>query len=227
MTCKNIHQIWLQGPPPKKFDENITSLIHTHPDWKYHLWDDQSITELIKKHDIKYYKMWSEYPTLIQKCDAARHFILYEHGGLYVDLDIFFLKNIDDLITEECVLFYANPDDSVRHIAPGRLITNSIYYACKHNKFMKLCINGLLLNKDKYKDDPNPGYTSFHTTAGGFITKMYEWYNKISTVHVHGHEHFELLPELDRRSVLNYNDITLNMSTGIHMSVGDWYNENV
>jgi drug/metabolite transporter superfamily protein YnfA len=227
MIYKNIHQIWLQGDPPGRFDDNITSLTRNHRDWTYHLWNEQSISKLINKYGSKYYRMWVDYPTLIQKCDAARHFILHAFGGLYVDMDIYFLKSVDGLITEECVLFYANPEDSEGHVAPGKLITNSIYYACKHNKFMNICINGLLLNKDKYKDDPNPGYTSFHTTAGGFITKMYEWYNKISNIHVHSHEHFELLLDKDRKLPLNNNDSILNKSTGIHMSIGDWYNKDI
>ena len=32
--------------------------------------------------------MYDGYPSYIQRCDAARYFIVYHHGGVYVDLDI-------------------------------------------------------------------------------------------------------------------------------------------
>lgn len=224
MIYKNIHQIWLQGEPPGKFSDNIDSVKHYHSDWKYILWNEEKILSLLKdRFDKRCVDMWVGYPNLIQKCDAARHFILYAHGGLYVDMDILFLRSIDKLLQQDCVLFRANPADAIDHDAPGKLITNSIYYAMKNDKFMGLCIKGLYLNKDRYKNDTNPGYTSFHTTAGGFITKMYEWYNKISNIHVHSHKHFELLPQEHRRSILINDEHVLNKSTGIHMSVGDWY----
>ena len=226
MTYKNLHQIWLQGEPPDKFRDNVDSLKKHHSQWNYKLWDERSILELIQNnYHKKYVEMWKSYPTLIQKCDSARHFILHTYGGLYVDLDIYFIKSIDNLITNKCVLFYANPIDSIDHTAPGKLLTNSIYYAEEQDKFMDICIKSLFLNKDKFKGDPNPGFISFHTTAGGFITKMYEWYKSIVSVDVHGHEQFELKQVTDRCYDLINNDDVVNTCTGIHMSVGDWFND--
>ena len=228
MTYKNIHQIWLQGTPPEKFKDNIKSLKLNHDQWNYMLWDEQSILELLQKnYDKKYVEMWKSYPTLIQKCDSARYFILHAHGGMYVDLDIHFIKSVDNLITNECVLFYANPIDSINHVAPGKILTNSIYYAEQQNKFMNICIQSLFLNKDKFKDEPNPGVVSFHTTAGGFMTKMYVWYKSLVRVDVHGHEHFELRKVTERRhDTINSDDI-VKASTGVHMSVGDWVDDNI
>jgi hypothetical protein len=226
MIYKNLHQIWLQGPPPDRFEDNINSLKQYHDQWRYMLWDEQSILNLLQEHyPGKYIDMWRSYPTLIQKCDAARHFILHTYGGLYVDLDIYFIRNIDDLITERCVLFYANPIDSINHTAPGKLLTNSIYYAERQDKFMDICIKSLFLNKDKFNDDPNPGFVSFHTTAGGFITKMYEWYKSMVNVTVHGHEHFELKQATERCYNLINCDEVVNTCAGVHMSVGDWFND--
>lgn len=228
MISKQIHQIWLQGTPPDRFKDNITSTKSVYNDWYYTLWNEDMIVDLLRDNfDDKHLQMWLDYPSLIQKCDSARHYILYHYGGIYVDLDIYMLNDMSHLLKSDCVLFYANETDSNGHIAPGKLITNSIYYAVRQDKFMNICIKSLFLNKDKYKQDANPGYTSFHTTAGGFITKMYEWYNKIVDVSVLSSNYFEPLPMKQRDvNLINRPDI-VNNSLGVHMSVGDWYNDKI
>lgn len=72
--------------------------IHNH-NWckknniKYHLWDRQQVNILLKKYP-QYQKLYDDYKYDIQRIDFARYLILFDLGGIYIDLDI---KIIDDI----------------------------------------------------------------------------------------------------------------------------------
>ncbi len=95
---KVIHQIWLQGENnlPSKFNNNIKTIKDNHDKWQYYLWDEKDILELIKNDkDLinKYYK----FMYLHQKVDFAKIVILYNYGGIYIDIDAYTNKNLDEL----------------------------------------------------------------------------------------------------------------------------------
>ena len=68
------------------------------PDYKYMLWTDEDLDELIRVKYPWFYDTYSNYPRNINKIDAARYFILYEHGGIYADMDYQCVKNFEHLI---------------------------------------------------------------------------------------------------------------------------------
>ena len=63
-------------------------------------WLQDKLEDEMKTESYKHY---------INKVDAVRYFYLYEYGGLYMDLDIIFKKDITNLLTEnKCYLFSQN-----------------------------------------------------------------------------------------------------------------------
>lgn len=223
MICKRVHQIWLEGPVPDKFENNTNSLKSTHCDWEYKLWREADILKLIEDHYPEHVELYNMYPYMIQKCDVARYFILHRYGGLYADLDIFFSENIDHALGNTCTLFSANPRDTEEwDICPKLVITNSIYYAPKDNKFMRGCISNLKANRDVYMDHENFGVHVFYSTSPGFMTKMYQRYQDICNIKLNPHTYFESLDKSDRRDFKYGQELPVG-SLGMHMSVGDWY----
>ena len=95
-----IHQIWWQGYNnlPPNFKKNRDILIKNHDDFEYKLWDEDSINQLILNNFINISnKINSLNLSIIQKIDIAKYLILYKYGGIYIDFDMIFVKNIKPL----------------------------------------------------------------------------------------------------------------------------------
>ncbi len=98
---KIIHQIWLGSPFPEKFKPLQETWITKHPSWKYILWTDESAKQLKLWH-----KTWfKKIKNLGFKADLLRCEILYQYGGLYIDVDFECVKSFD--LLHHCYDFYA------------------------------------------------------------------------------------------------------------------------
>lgn len=99
-----IHQIWWQGylnlPPELKKNREI--LVKNHSKFKFIFWDEKLIHKLIKNEYNNFYsKFINEDISIIQKIDLAKYIILHKFGGIYIDLDMIYIKNIEPLIDFE------------------------------------------------------------------------------------------------------------------------------
>ena len=103
-----------------KIPRIIDTWIENHPEWSVKIWtdDDTNNMKLFNKEifDIKNKKY-------NQKSDILRLEILYNFGGVYVDCDIFNLKNIDELLDTN--LFFIQEKLG--------LVSNSIIGSVKNN----------------------------------------------------------------------------------------------
>jgi len=61
---------------------------------KYKLWSEKQVEKLLEKPKNKQYKkVYYEFDQDIQRIDFARYMILWNYGGIYIDLDICIIKN--------------------------------------------------------------------------------------------------------------------------------------
>jgi len=107
---KIIHQTWKTIDIPRDIyrAEWTESWTRHHPDWEYRLWTDADNRRLIAEHFPWFLETYDGYPAGILRADAVRYFILYQYGGLYVDLDYMCLKNMGPLLEGyDLVLTYA------------------------------------------------------------------------------------------------------------------------
>ena len=78
-----IHQIWLGSKVPKEYKAWRESWKFYHPSWKYYLWTDEDLQRFpLYNRDL--YEAETNYGA---RADIARYEILYQVGGLYVDID--------------------------------------------------------------------------------------------------------------------------------------------
>jgi mannosyltransferase OCH1-like enzyme len=122
---KIIHQVWINDTflgntkkdVPEKWLKSIELWKEKHPDWTHILWTDDIVLTYLKKlhpYIIDHYK---NYEYLIQRADMIRYFILYDYGGVYCDLDMYPLKNIEDMI--QCNLnhfVYSSNSDTITNL---------------------------------------------------------------------------------------------------------------
>lgn len=89
---KIIHQIWI-GPYdfPEEALEWQATWQALHPDWEYKLWTNKDLESLtlINQTSFDQARNWGE------KADILRLELLYEYGGLYVDIDFACYKPFD------------------------------------------------------------------------------------------------------------------------------------
>lgn len=105
-----IHQTWksreLNGEQ-KGWSDSIKNL---YPDYEYRLWTDEENQQIIDR----YPEFQAFYQTLIpvEKSDFIRYLYIYEHGGIYFDLDVLLKKRLDDVLEGADVYLVDQTKDS-------------------------------------------------------------------------------------------------------------------
>lgn len=108
MIPKRLHQLWIGGTPPEQFSEWRERWIRMHPDWVHSFWgdeiDDPGHLWMANRH------LWDAADEIAPghalqfRSDVARYEILYQHGGVWVDMDCEPLRPFDPLLDDEVFL---------------------------------------------------------------------------------------------------------------------------
>lgn len=98
-----IHQTWKNSTVPPHWQASQDGWKKYHPDWEYKLWTDEDNRAFVSEKFPWFLKTFDDFPYGIQRADAIRYCILYEYGGLYCDLDIEPLGNLENLFPNEGV----------------------------------------------------------------------------------------------------------------------------
>lgn len=125
-----IHQIWIQGldnlPPSLNSYRLECNVINNN--FTFMFWDNNKIrTFIIKNYDKKYIELYDKYNIPAQKADFARYAILYQMGGIYLDMDMICRKNLDKFLQLD-------------------------FFCCDYvaSKYVKKYLNGIIGSKPKH-----------------------------------------------------------------------------
>lgn len=158
---KRIHQIWIGGKVPIKYDGWRSSWTKNNPDFEYFLWNEESILELGLINEKQF--MQSKNPAV--KSDIARYEILNKYGGLYADTDFESLKKIDSkLLTRSFIagqVFSNSPQPN-----------NGLMIAAPGSKFLNIVIESL----PEYPGEMSPMEVLRY--CGSFYLSKLIWMNK-------------------------------------------------
>lgn len=91
---KIIHQVWLGGKIPDKYNFYIDTIKKTNPGWEHKLWTDNDI----ENFNLKNITLFNNIRNFGSKSDIFRYEILEKFGGIYLDVDFYGVKSFDDLI---------------------------------------------------------------------------------------------------------------------------------
>lgn len=94
---KIIMQTWKTDILPEHWQSSQNAIKKLHPDWKYVLMTDEDNKVFVKKHFPWFYDKFMNFQYPIQRADAIRYMWLYVNGGVYVDLDLEPVQNIEEL----------------------------------------------------------------------------------------------------------------------------------
>ncbi len=92
---KIIHQIWIGSAVPAEFEPFMNSWIkhHVGKGWSYKLWTDDEVKN-ITLYNQAFYDETDNYGV---KADILKWEIIYQFGGVYVDMDFECLQPLDTL----------------------------------------------------------------------------------------------------------------------------------
>lgn len=105
-----IHQTWKNSIVPPHWQASQDAWKKYHPDWEYKLWTDEDNRAFVAEKFPWFLKTFDEFPYGIQRADAIRYCILYVYGGVYCDLDLEPLGNLENLFPNEGVYLVASVD---------------------------------------------------------------------------------------------------------------------
>ena len=95
----------------------IGNFKNMNPDWIINLYDDKEVDDYLKKNldKIDYEKIKNR--KIVEKVDLWRLMVIYEYGGMYMDLDRFYNKDINKIIKAKkqmkmCLPTYRNKNFS-------------------------------------------------------------------------------------------------------------------
>lgn len=99
MIPKTIHYCWFgKSPLPREVKKSLYSWQRKCPDFQIIRWDESNFD--VTSHPFA--KAAYEAKAWAFVSDYARLKIVYEHGGVYLDVDVELLKSLDFLLNEQC-----------------------------------------------------------------------------------------------------------------------------
>lgn len=207
---KVIHYIWLGPKPLDKLSQKcMKTWEKILPEYKIVRWDDEKCKSIIENniyasqaYKAKKYAFVSDY---------IRLYVLYHHGGIYMDTDVRIIKNIDEFLIFSA--FTSFQDES--------MIPTALMGSEKGGKW----IGKLLEYYDNHRFIDNEGNYDY-TTNVTTITNMSEEFGLIKNgqkqvlkddVHIFPREYF---CPLDTRN--SKNDKITENTYAMHLYNGSW-----
>lgn len=149
-----IHQIFINDTNklPNKFPKfhNICyeQIKNLYPNEEYHLYSGEELEKIIQNNfDDDVFTAYKKLKPYACKADLARLCLLYLYGGLYIDLNLYFINTIPDLDKLE---FFAFRDLS-KMSKQSWAVQNGIMYSLPKSKVTKNGIDLIVKNcKEEY-----------------------------------------------------------------------------
>ena len=172
MIPKLIHQSWQTtdlSTYGKIAVRSQNSWKRLYPDFEYKFWTDEDIAKYIKKQPLKYQDTFHTLDKNIKKMDFFRYLILYEYGGIYVDMDFIARTRIENKIlldygfigykahrpTDGTNFTRRNPKATSEQNAPiitdecGRWALGQAFFACEQgHEGIQLLIDDIAKNRN-------------------------------------------------------------------------------
>ena len=155
MIPKIIHQTWFDNNKtlPTIFDKMIQESKKINQNFEFKLWTDDNIEEFLSNNYKELYEIYSKNILGVQKSDLARLAIIHYYGGIYIDLDILILKNLNDLFDFNKNLLYISyePNEQTKYVWNIENYICNAFFACnKNNIIIENIIKNIIILYNTY-----------------------------------------------------------------------------
>jgi mannosyltransferase OCH1-like enzyme len=101
MIPKNIYQTWKTKELPSNIQNQIDIMMKLNKDYKRFLYDDNDIDKYIKEnYSERIYNAYCKLNIGAAKADLWRYLILYQFGGIYLDIDSIIKTDLNKIIKD-------------------------------------------------------------------------------------------------------------------------------
>ncbi len=167
---KRIHRTWKTTDVPNKFLKEWNNCIRLNPGYNVTLWTDKDLEDFIHKNYPWFLSTYQSYAYPIERVDAARYFLMYHYGGIYLDMDVDCKAPFDEMFKN---LSKMNHVDVITGAAQGGGMTNSFFANKARHPFLYLLIRLLISSNGWYL---TPYFSVLLSTGPMFMTKIYYKY---------------------------------------------------
>jgi mannosyltransferase OCH1-like enzyme len=155
-------------------------------DFEFVMWSDNEDTlgDFVEQYFPEYSRLYCDIPLHICKIDFFKYCLMYVHGGMFVDLDIFCYNNFFDELDNQVHLL-----QSTLYTATNEVAQNSMMIGVPNHKFFKACvdtsykrlrsIDSASLIKSDLNNSVPINFTLVTTCTGpGLLSDVYSDYDK-------------------------------------------------
>lgn len=168
-----LHQTYKTDQIPSIYWDNIRSLVKHHPSWKYYFWSDSSARKLIAERHPYLLETYDNYDISIKRGDALRYVVLYEFGGVYLDMDFEVLRPFDRATRKYASIIAPEVfEHTVFLYNFDFLLMNCIMFTRPNHPFFKKLIEQLVEASRKTR-------TLVYATGPMFLTNVYKHFYNI------------------------------------------------
>ncbi len=101
MIPKKIYRSWFTQNLPNKVEKEINKLKKVNPSYEHIIYTDSQIEDYVNSNFDKEIKTaFNSLQHIVPKVDFWRYLIIFQNGGIYLDIDSSINKPIDEIIQE-------------------------------------------------------------------------------------------------------------------------------
>jgi len=224
---KIIHQSWKNNQLTPAIREMSDTWMEQHPGWTYRFWTDDDNHNFVATHYPDFFLRYKRYPTNIQRADAARYLILLKYGGVYADLDMICLKNIEPLLENATCLFGLEPTAQCERFNKDKIICNAFMAAAPEHSFFHHIFKLLMQVPIKQQSSL---INVLNTTGPFLLTRAYDCFDQTDLVSLLSSSLFYPIATDERATFLSgtWNAELakrIDRAYAVHLYWGSWWKE--
>ncbi len=170
MIPKNIYRSWKTQNFHPKIDKQMKKMLNLNPEYEQIIYTDEQVHDYVSSnYDIEINKAFNKLTVMTAKVDFWRYLILYQKGGIYLDIDSTINSKIDTFLnTDDNALITAETN-------PELFVQWALFFREKH-PILERVIDNIVqnINEKKYQND------IVNTTGPGAFTTSLQQIHKDS-----------------------------------------------
>lgn len=160
---------------PDEYKMCIDKIKKLHPDWEINIYNDADAKKIVEDFFPEMLNIYNAYPCDIQRVDIFRILIIYLKGGFYLDLDVYLLKELDELRHLNLVLGEERtitPEENKKlNLKSNLQIANYMFGSIPKHPFW---LEVLLESINRSQHEINEENDILYTTGPWLLTKVYQ-----------------------------------------------------
>ncbi len=138
---KLIHQIYINyslEALPATWIEYRKNCLEKNPEYEYRFWDGPAVEEFIQKEFAWFWSSYQSYTYNMQRVNAARYFIVYKYGGIYMDMDVNCKRPMGELLDPisesdtQCLFTSSDPVGVSTYFIACRPLSDFFHFVLLH-----------------------------------------------------------------------------------------------